>query len=95
MGYIPTGSPTIRHQPSSAEASSARPSYSSSAAQLRTDAVELTMQCEEPFDERENNWRCRLHCLEEWICLLLIKNQELRMSLLNSGTNHQFGEFDQ
>ena len=38
----------------------------------------------EPGDERED-WRRRLHSLQEFICELLIRNQELRMSLLDSG----------
>jgi hypothetical protein len=61
---------------------------------LRSDAfgVEPGNQLSE---EREKHWRCRLQSLEEWICLLLIKNQELRMSLQNAGINHRFGEFDQ
>ena len=46
-------------------------------------------------EEREEHWRSRLQSLEEWVCLLLIKNQELRMSLLNAGIKHQYGEIDQ
>jgi len=60
-----------------------------------TDAVEARMQYEEPGQEREENWRRSLHSLQEWICELLIKNQELRMSLLNSTITHQSGEVDQ
>ena len=39
---------------------------------------------DEPGDQRED-WRQRLHNLQECICELLIRNQELRMSLLDSG----------
>lgn len=103
MGFIPTGSPLsdstgstpVRHQPRSVgESQPARQSYSSSAAPPQIDAVEMTMQYEEAGEEQEE-WRRGLHGLQEWICELLIQNQELRMSLRNSGTNHQFEEFDQ
>ena len=50
---------------------------------------------EEPGQEREEDWHRILHSLQKCICELLIKNQELRMSLLNSATKHQSGEADQ
>ena len=50
---------------------------------------------EEPGQEREEDWHRILHSLQKCICELLIKNQELRMSLLNSATRHQSGEADQ
>ena len=53
------------------------------------------MQYEEPGQEREEDWRRSLHSLQECICELLIRNQELRMSLLDSATNHQSREADQ
>jgi hypothetical protein len=40
------------------------------------------MQYEEPGQERENDLRRSLHSLQEFVCELLIQNQELRMSLL-------------
>jgi hypothetical protein len=64
-------------------------------AQRQTDAVEPRMQYEGPGQEREEDWRRSLHSLQECICELLIRNQELRMSLLNSATNHQSGEADE
>jgi hypothetical protein len=70
------------------------PGYTASA-QRQTDAVEARMQYEEPGQEREEDWRRSLHSLQECICELLIRNQELRMPLLDSATNHQSGETDQ
>jgi len=70
------------------------PGYTASA-QRQTDAVEARMQYEEPGQEREEDWRRSLQSLQECICELLIRNQELRMSLLDSATNHQSGETDQ
>jgi len=63
-------------------------------AQRQTDALEPRMQYEEPGQEREE-WRQSLHSLRGWICELLIKNQELRMSLLDSAANHESVEADQ
>ena len=63
--------------------------------QRQTDAGESRIRCEEPGQEREEDWRRSLHSLQKCICELLIKNQELRMSLLNSATKHQSGEADQ
>jgi hypothetical protein len=63
--------------------------------QNQTDAVEAKMQYEEPGQEREEDLRRSLHCLQEWVCELLTRNQELRMSLLASASNHQPGEADQ
>ena len=64
-------------------------------AQSQTDAVAPRMQYEESGQEREEDTRRSLHSLQKCICELLIKNQELRMSLLNSATKHQSGEADQ
>ena len=50
---------------------------------------------EEPYQEREEDWHRILHSLQKCICELLIKNQELRMSLLDSATKHKSGEADQ
>jgi len=61
----------------------------------QTDAVEPRMQDEEPGQEREEDWRRSLRSLQECICELLIRNQELRMSLLDLATNCQCGETDQ
>ncbi len=64
-------------------------------AQRQTDSVEPRMQYEEPSQEREEDWRRRLHSLQECICELLIRNQELRMMLQDSATNYQSWEADQ
>lgn len=64
-------------------------------AQRQIDAVEASMQYEEPGREREEDWRRSLHSLQECICELLIRNQELRMSLLDSSTNRKSAETDQ
>jgi hypothetical protein len=61
----------------------------------KKDAVETGMQYEEPGQEREEYWRRSLHSLQECICELLIRNQELRMSLLDSATNHHSREAEQ
>ena len=67
----------------------------SASVQNQTDAVEPRMQYEEPGQEREVDWRRSLHSLQECICELLIRNQELRMSLLDSATNQKSAEADQ
>jgi hypothetical protein len=64
-------------------------------AQPQSDAVETRMQYEEPGQEREEDLRRSLHSLQEFVCELLIQNQELRMSLLASTGNHHFGEAGQ
>ena len=56
-------------------------------AQSQTDAVEPRMQFEGPGQEREEDWRRSLLSLQECICELLIRNQELRTLLLDSATN--------
>ena len=61
-------------------------------AQPQSDAVETRMQYEEPGQEREKDLRRSLHSLQEFVCELLIQNQELRMSLLASASNHGSGE---
>jgi hypothetical protein len=68
------------------------PDYTASP-QRPTDADEARMQCEEPGQDRED-WRRSLHGLQKCVCELLIRNQELRMSLLDSATNHQSREAD-
>jgi hypothetical protein len=56
-------------------------------AQSQTDAVEPRVQFEGPGQEREEDWRRSLLSLQECICELLIRNQELRTLLLDSATN--------
>jgi hypothetical protein len=64
-------------------------------AQHQTDAAGPRMQYEDLGQEREEEWRRSLHSLQKCICELLIRNQELRMSLLDSATKHQSREADQ
>ena len=64
-------------------------------AQPQSDAVKMRMQYEEPGQEREKDLRRNLHSLEKFVCELLIQNQELRMSLPASATNHKSREADQ
>ena len=45
------------------------------------------LQDDEHRDDQEEIWNRRLRSLEEWVCVLLIKNQELRMSLRNDIAN--------
>jgi hypothetical protein len=59
---------------------------------IQSHAVEAKTQCEEPGQEREEDLLRSLHTLQECVCELLIKNQELRMSLLASANNHHSGE---
>jgi hypothetical protein len=61
----------------------------------QTNADTPKMQCEEPCEEREEDWRRSLHSLQECICDLLIRNQELRMSLLDLVNNRKSAETDQ
>jgi hypothetical protein len=63
-------------------------------AQRQTDAAEPRMQYEDLGQEREEDWPRNLHSLQEWICELLIRNQELRMSLLDSAHNRKSAETD-
>ena len=51
------------------------------------DAFQTKLQVDERLDDREEIWNRRLRSLEEWVCVLLIKNQELRMSLRNDIAN--------
>ena len=54
--------------------------------------VDSEPQFEPPDWGQEEEWRHRLHCLQEFICELLIKNQQLRMTSLDSPTKGQFKE---
>lgn len=64
-------------------------------AQRQTDAVEPMMQYEGPGQEQEEDLRRSVRSLQECICELLIRNQQLRISLLDSATNHKSAEPDQ
>ena len=41
-------------------------------------------QAESPVEGLQDDWRIRLRNLQEWICELLIKNQQLRMALIDT-----------
>jgi hypothetical protein len=73
----------------------ATPTACAASAPRQTDGVEARTQYDQSDDEREEIDRQSLHSLQKWICELLIKNQELRMSLRDSETNHQSCEADQ
>lgn len=36
------------------------------------------------IEDLHEEWQCRLRSLQEWICQLLIKNQQLRMALMEA-----------
>lgn len=36
------------------------------------------------IEDLHNEWQCRLRSLQEWVCQLLIKNQQLRMALMEA-----------
>ena len=63
-------------------------------AQRQTDAADPRMQYEDLGQEREQDSRRSLHSLQECIFELLIRNQELRMSLLESAHNRKSAETD-
>jgi hypothetical protein len=65
-----------------------------SSAQPQTDGGEETMRFEGHGQEREEYWGRTLHRLQECICELLIRNQELRMSLLDSTPARKSAETD-
>jgi hypothetical protein len=54
-----------------------------------TDPFDAELQHDTPGQEQEEEWQQRLCNLHEWICHLLIKNQQLRMSLLGSAADTQ------
>jgi hypothetical protein len=64
-------------------------------ARRQTDGVAPTVQYKEPDQEREEDWHRSLRSLQECICELLIRNQELRMLLLDSAANCRSSEADQ
>lgn len=66
----------------------------SAAAQSRKDAAQTTFRYDQLGQEREEDWRRSLDSLQEFVCELLIQNQELRMSLLASASTKP-GEADQ
>ena len=72
----------------------ATPTACAALAPRQTDGVEARTQYDRPGDEREETDGQSLHSLQECICELLIRNQELRMSLLESATNYQSREPD-
>lgn len=61
-------------------------------AEPQTEAAEAAFRYS--GEEREEEWRRSLLSLQEWICELLIENQELRMLLPGSASLHQSEEAD-
>jgi hypothetical protein len=60
-----------------------------STVQPLTVAVEAGSQYDLPSQEREEEWQRRVLSLQEWVAELLIRNQQLRMLLLDSAINPQ------
>lgn len=58
-----------------------------SSAERQDDSFETRSRYEQACREQEKHWSRNLQSLQECICELLIKNQELRMSLLQSAAN--------
>ena len=54
-----------------------------------TVAVDTGSQNDPPSQEREEEWQRLVLSLQGWIAELLIRNQQLRMSLLDSAANPQ------
>jgi hypothetical protein len=65
-----------------------------SSVQPLTDPFNAELQHDKPGQEREEEWQQRLCNLQEWICHLLIKNQQLRMSL-DLAVSHRSRETNQ
>jgi hypothetical protein len=63
------------------ESFAAPPSGNDPSVQPLTDRFDAELQHDTPGQEQEEEWQQRLCNLHEWICHLLIKNQQLRMSL--------------
>lgn len=64
-------------------------------AERETDVFETGANCEPLSEGRAEHWRQNVRVLQEWICELLIRNQELRVSLLDSVSNKQSWKTDQ
>jgi hypothetical protein len=76
------------------EESFATPLSGNASVQPLTDPFDAELQHDRPGQEREEEWQQRLWNLQEWICHLLIKNQQLRM-LLDLAVSHQSRETNQ
>jgi len=64
------------------------PQHETASALFGVNTFKAERQDDERRDDREETWNRRLRSLEEWICELLIRNQELRMSLRNENANN-------
>lgn len=51
------------------------------------------LRLEQPGQVLEEEWQERLRFLEQWVCELLIKNQQLRMSLESAKVREQGGRY--
>ena len=65
-----------------------------SSVQPQADTFDAELRHAKPGQEREEEWRQRLCSLQEWICHLLIRNQQLRMSL-DLAVGHRCSETNQ
>lgn len=72
-----------------------QPSDCTDPAKRHADGCGAGLQYEQLGEEREELAAQCVRTLQEWICELLIRNQELRMSLLDLTTNRQSREIDQ
>ena len=75
--------------------SEAQPSACTAPAKCQTVGFEARSQYDRPSDEQKEQAGQSLRGLRELICELLIRNQELRMLLLDSATNCRSREADQ
>jgi hypothetical protein len=75
--------------------SHAQPSACIDSAKRHAGGFKAELQYEQPGEEQEELAALCVRNLQEWICELLIRNQELRMSLLDLTTNRQSRETDQ
>ena len=56
----------------------------------QTDAADLTDLLSDRLVEiTQERWQAKLLSLQEWICVLLIKNQQLRMTLIEMKAREQ------
>jgi hypothetical protein len=63
------------------ESFAASPSNNDPSVRPLTGPFDGELERDKPGREREEEWQQRLCSLQEWICHLLIRNQQLRMAL--------------
>jgi hypothetical protein len=57
------------------------PAFAFASVQRLTGAPDAGRLHEQPYQRLEEEWQDRLRSLQQWICELLLKNQQLRMLL--------------